>query len=179
MIKRCFTTPGSLSGSPFPTCYNIGLFLTTWRDIPKNKSQLEFTSQFPLWNCEISYQIIDRIPPYILRGQALCTLYAFVRDDLCFCFSLLCLWARVYRATSQEQGVILHFSSVFIRRRLLSLSLSLCLLVSSQFIPKRISHSDKSCRVETLNIYLDEPPWLPSRKRPDKHNIWHAWLFFF
>ena len=105
----------------------------------------------PKINCvslQISYQIIDRIPPhptlsglYVL-GMLLCEMtWTELR-----CFRRLSLPGELmFTVPYHGPRVILHFSSVFILSRLLSYrSAHLSLPVSSHFIPKHISLSHKS-----------------------------------
>lgn len=75
---------------------------------------------------------------------------------------------HVYCAISQQQRVILHFQSVFIHRGLLSLRLThLSLLVNLKYIPRHISHLDKSCFVN-MQVRSRIFPWM-------NHPGFHLW----
>ncbi len=148
----------------------------------------KFTSQFLLWNCVrllIPYQIIDRILPYptisgcmyfvCFCGRGSVLLYLRL-----FCFSVYvsevssCLLCHTTGMESDSSLLIcLHSREAAVSEINPPLSAGqLTIYFQSYF-----SFAQKlPCRHagQILNISLDEPPRLPSLKRPDKYNTWHA-----
>lgn len=99
----------------------------------------------------------------MLLCKTICT-YVFLPLSVCLRGELV--FTLPYRKNSQR--VILQFSSVFIHRRLPSQrSTHLYLLVSSQYISRHISHSDKSCLVD-MRVRSWIFPWM-------NHSGFHLW----